>query len=109
MAARAIDLYKDDVRTVSASDLYSAIEAFTRVSAPPADRTQEGYQLDFEEQWNARALKLSRAGCSQPPPATPRSPARAVSSGQAGAVAGLTSTYIVCTMWAWNSTGTPGT
>jgi hypothetical protein len=56
-----VDLYRDDLFVVSDLDLYVAVEAFTRVASPPADRMQEGYLLDFKETWSISALRTVAA------------------------------------------------
>jgi hypothetical protein len=56
-----IDLYKDDLAAFSDQELYVAVEAFTGVARPAADRTQEGYLLDFKEAWSERALRTVAA------------------------------------------------
>src|SRR5438128_7718417 len=57
----SIDLIKDDLGKVSGTDLYFAVESFTGVQAAPSDRAQEGYQLDFKEQWGDGALQTVAA------------------------------------------------
>jgi hypothetical protein len=61
MTPIAVDLYKDDLFAVSDPDLYSAVEAFTRVASPASDRMQEGYLLDFKATWSDSALKTVAA------------------------------------------------
>src|SRR5947209_16849501 len=56
-----VDLYKDDLFGIADPDIYSAVEAFTRVAFPPTDRTQEGYLLDFKANWSDSALKTVAA------------------------------------------------
>src|SRR5260370_20439228 len=56
-----VDLYKDDLGAISDSDLYAAVEVFTRVTSPTTDRTQEGYLLDFKGDWSASALRTVAA------------------------------------------------
>jgi len=52
-----LDLYKDDLGAVAASDLHAAIEQFTRISQPPHDRLEEGYLIDFKQQWGDDTIK----------------------------------------------------
>jgi hypothetical protein len=56
-----IDFYKDDLAGPEDKDLYSAVEIFARVALPQAERTQEGYLLDFKAIWNDTALKAVAA------------------------------------------------
>src|ERR1017187_4489088 len=42
-AGRDLDLFRDDLGAVVASDLHAAVEQFTRISQPPQDRLEEGY------------------------------------------------------------------
>ena len=43
-----IDLFRDPLALLGGTDLYRAIEEFTRAMDPPADRTPEGYLVDFK-------------------------------------------------------------
>jgi hypothetical protein len=61
MTPSDIDFYKDDLATPEDKDLYSAIEIFTRIALPQAERMQEGYLLDFKGLWNDTALKAVAA------------------------------------------------
>src|ERR1700675_3164387 len=61
MTPSDIDFYKDDLATPEDKDLYSAIEIFTRIALPQAERMQEGYLLDFKALWNDTALKAVAA------------------------------------------------
>ncbi|MBZ5725832.1 MAG: ATP-binding protein [Acidobacteriia bacterium] len=56
-----VDLNKDDLATISDPELYAAVEAFTRATASPTDRTQEGYLLDFKATWSDSALRTVAA------------------------------------------------
>jgi hypothetical protein len=56
-----IDFYKDDLTAPDDKDLYAAIEIFARMNLPQAERTQEGYLLDFKAIWSDTALKAVAA------------------------------------------------
>lgn len=43
--------------TTEIPEISAAVEAFTYVSEPTTDRTQEGYLLDFKAPWSDSALK----------------------------------------------------
>jgi hypothetical protein len=49
-------LHQLNLQAVSSSDLYSAIESFTRVSEPIDHRPREGYVLDFKQNWDDSTL-----------------------------------------------------
>lgn len=57
----AVDLFSADYFRLTDSDLYVAIEEFTRQSLPQSDRTQEGYTVDFKQQWNDDSLRVVAA------------------------------------------------
>ncbi|MGH9326718.1 MAG: AlbA family DNA-binding domain-containing protein [Terriglobia bacterium] len=57
----AEDLYRLDLQRVSSTELYDAVESFTSVKLPPDQRPQEGYLLDFKEDWSGRALQTVAA------------------------------------------------
>jgi len=52
-----LDLYRDDLGAVAASDLHAAIEQFTRIAQPPQDRLEEGYLIDFKQEWGDDTIK----------------------------------------------------
>jgi hypothetical protein len=57
MTPTNIDFYKDNLTDPEDKDLYNAVELFARIGSPQAERTQEGYLLDFKAIWNDTALK----------------------------------------------------
>jgi Putative DNA-binding domain len=57
----AVDLFSADYSRLTDSDLYAAIEEFTRQTLPQSDRTQEGYTVDFKEKWGDNALRVVAA------------------------------------------------
>ena len=56
-----LDLYRDDLAVYGDPEIFAAVEAFTRVSEPAMERTQEGYLLDFKAAWSDSALKTVAA------------------------------------------------
>ncbi|MGA2433813.1 MAG: ATP-binding protein [Bryobacteraceae bacterium] len=56
-----IDIYTDDLERAPDTEMYAAVVAFTGISAPFAERIQEGYQLDFKSVWNDSALQTVAA------------------------------------------------
>jgi len=52
----AVDLYKDDFSRVADTDVFRAIEAFTRISEPMDVRPHESFVLDFKEEWSGGVL-----------------------------------------------------
>jgi hypothetical protein len=55
-AKMAADLYKDDFSRIDDTDVFRAIEAFTRISEPMDVRPRESFVLDFKEEWSDGAL-----------------------------------------------------
>jgi Schlafen, AlbA_2 len=53
-----LDLYRSDLTAIPGTDLFSAIEAFCRISEPIVDRPQEDYRLDFKQEWKEDALRV---------------------------------------------------
>ncbi|MBZ5596540.1 MAG: ATP-binding protein [Acidobacteriia bacterium] len=56
-----IDLFKDEFSRFGDPELFDAVEAFTRVTSPANDRTQEGYLVDFKATWSSSALQTVAA------------------------------------------------
>jgi predicted HTH transcriptional regulator len=52
-----LDLYRDDLNRPSGTELYSAIEAFCRISEIIDNRPQEGFLLDFKQEWSEKTLR----------------------------------------------------
>ncbi len=52
-----LDLYRDDLNRPSGAELYSGIESFCRISEPIDKRPQEGYLLDFKQEWGEKSLR----------------------------------------------------
>ena len=52
----AVDLYQDDFSRLSDAEVLKAVEAFTRVLEPIANRPREGAVLDFKKEWSDSAL-----------------------------------------------------
>lgn len=52
----AVDLYKDEFSRLADADVFTAIQAFTRISEPLAVRPRESFVLDFKEDWSDGAL-----------------------------------------------------
>jgi hypothetical protein len=52
----AADLFKDDFSRLSSSEVFQAIETFTRMSEPIQNRPRESFVLDFKAQWVDSAL-----------------------------------------------------
>jgi hypothetical protein len=57
LANTAIDLYTDDFSRLTDTDVFHAIEAFTRTSEPTTARPRESFVLDFKRDWGDRALR----------------------------------------------------
>lgn len=53
----AADLYRDDFSRLTDVEVYTAIEAFTRILEPLDVRPRESFVLDFKEGWSERALR----------------------------------------------------
>jgi predicted HTH transcriptional regulator len=56
-----IDLYTTDFAPLTGTQLYDAIVAFARINQPQDDRPQEGYMLDFKEEWGEKSLRVVAA------------------------------------------------
>src|ERR1035441_3897122 len=57
----SVDLYKDDLNSLGGTELYAGIEALVRLQEQPADRSSEGWTLDYKEQWSDEMLKYVAA------------------------------------------------
>src|SRR4029077_5754541 len=57
----SIDLFRDELTTVTSTDLYPTIIAFTRLLEPAADRPRESFVLDFKQVWNDSAIQTVAA------------------------------------------------
>jgi hypothetical protein len=57
----SVDLFSADYSRLTDSDLYAAVEEFTRQNLPQNDRMQEGYTIDFKEKWSERSLRVVAA------------------------------------------------
>ncbi|HTP88968.1 MAG TPA: ATP-binding protein, partial [Bryobacteraceae bacterium] len=52
-----MDLYTEDLGAILATELYAAVEEFTHIKQPPADRLEEGYLIDFKKDWGKDTIK----------------------------------------------------
>jgi hypothetical protein len=53
----SVDLYQDDLSRLTDAEIFKAVEAFTRIAEPIANRPREGAMLDFKEEWSDSALR----------------------------------------------------
>jgi predicted HTH transcriptional regulator len=56
-----VNLFTDDLNSLSGSEIYAAIEELLCLSDPESERLCEGWTLDFKEQWSDDMLKHAAA------------------------------------------------
>jgi predicted HTH transcriptional regulator len=57
----AIDLFTADFLQLTGTTLHDAVHVITRADLPQDDRAQEGYMLDFKEEWGDKSLRVVAA------------------------------------------------